>query len=128
MKRGFFFLVASLAILSAAPLSAEVSMVPLGVPSTPGRPPGEVVASAINASGLVVGHYLTDDEYVWAFTWTRSRGFSLFMENAFAADVNDHGDIVGHYYACPPPLPDQESSCPRRGFLWDADTGVVDLG
>jgi uncharacterized membrane protein len=61
-------------------------------------------------------------------TWSRERGFTLLLETAVARDVNDCGDIVGHYWACPPPLPHDGTNCAQGGFLWDAETGFVNLG
>jgi uncharacterized membrane protein len=91
-----------------------------------------VFAAAINAHGQVVGEYRFADgrgDHLWAYTWSRARGFTVLMENAAATDINDHGQIVGYRYLCDPPLPKEGHPCAgQHGFLWDPETGFVDLG
>lgn len=85
------------------------------------------VPMALNNKGQVVG-FITSNAPVGfsAFTWTRDGGFQMLLENAVATDINNRGDITGHRYECTR-FP-WGQSCATRGFLWDAQTGFVDLG
>ena len=109
-------------------------MIQMGTPEGPdagGATWATVEPRAINAHGEVVGLYertLDTGVYRSAFRWTAQRGFTIITENADAVDINDNGDVVGYFYPCAPPVPNEESPCRIRGFLWSASRGFVDLG
>jgi hypothetical protein len=138
MTRSWFALIAVFVAvassMTSAQLNAAVETIDLGMPATPaGATELRLSPVAINAHGAVAGSFLWSDEngseHMWAFTWTRGRGFTILMTNAAAIDINDHGDVVGYRYPCPPPLPEEGNSCDQqRGSLWSTRSGFVDLG
>ncbi len=72
-------------------------------------------AEAINNRGEVVG--VAGDR---PFIWTASTGAEPFLGDfvGTALDINDRGEVVGHYATAGPP----------GGFLWSRQSGFVDLG
>jgi hypothetical protein len=143
MSRTFPVLVALLLGIASSATSARLqpgaSAVLPGTPRSPGGGATEsahVAPTAINAQGRVVGTYtwypeadFDGPENRWAFVWSRERGFTVIAQNAEALDINDVGQVVGQYWACQPPMPEEGSPCERaRGFLWSAARGFVDLG
>jgi hypothetical protein len=123
----------------SAQLGSSIDTVLLGTPRSPGGGATEsahVSPRAINARGQVVGTYTSyleaefgGPEHRWAFVWSRTRGFTVIAENAEAQDINDQGQVVGQYWPCQPPMPEEGSPCEDpRGFLWSATRGFVDLG
>jgi hypothetical protein len=144
MPRSFLlFLPAFLVVIGSSHTSAQlnsgIDIVLLGTPKSPGGGATEsanMLPNAINARGEVAGTYMWCEEpefggceHRWAFMWSRTRGFTVIAENAEALDINDQGQVVGHYWPCQPPMPEEGNPCDNpRGFLWSASRGFVDLG
>jgi uncharacterized membrane protein len=80
--------------------------------------------TAINNRGEVAGYAgPTGDSFGYdAFVWTRATGFQLIAEEAIALAINNRGDVIGHRMEC------EGFSCAPTGFLWNARTGLTDLG
>jgi uncharacterized membrane protein len=102
---------------STAPPGARVEVFDLGTPYAG----GSTEPQAINASGAVVGTARPAMGGESAFIWTRSDGFTIIAENAVATDINERSDVVGWTNTC-------YYACPSRGFIWNALTGLRDLG
>lgn len=102
--------------------SPTVATIELGTPEAD----SQFGAIAINASGVVVGTLARDgqvgDRRFAVYTWTRSGGFRLILDNAMARDINDSGVVVGSWRFC------ADDSCLPRGFVWTPAAGVRDLG
>src|SRR3954463_4121614 len=89
-----------------------------------GTPEGRFVeVRGMNDHGAVVGDaWSAISEQAVPILWTRKDGFQKFLGevNGFATDINDAGTIVGLTI---PPIGESVF-----GFVWNADTGMTDLG
>jgi hypothetical protein len=116
-----------LALVIVAALAGSAGAQPLRVEAIDiGEPEANSAfgAAAINSHGVVVGTLARLDRTINRFavyTWTRSGGFRLIVENAEARDINDKGVIVGNHF-------DAERTWPPRGFRWSPSNGFRDLG
>ena len=83
---------------------------------------------AINPRGHVAGFMWLPDGRIQAFLWTPEGGIQELdtrtglLDQSFASDVNDAGQVVGLASAVDPR--DQGS---EWAFYWDAESGMVDL-
>jgi probable HAF family extracellular repeat protein len=83
-------------------------------------------ADAVNCDRVVVGTaYLPGDEVGHAFIWRSGTMTDMSLlgvvgSESGASDVNDRGQVVGYYTGV--------SGSPSRAFIWDAASGMIDLG
>jgi hypothetical protein len=118
---------ALLAAITSAETRAQqgptVQMIGLGTP--PGG--GFTRAVAINKHGVIAGSIIfgggEGGENSRAFTWTRSGGYRIVLENADIVDINDLGQVVGKRRHCA-----YDESCDPRGYMWSPSADAVDLG
>ncbi len=89
-------------------------------------------ASRINSSGQVVGSAFTSTGQRHAFLWQNGTMIDLGTlpgdNNSTASDINDAGQVVGHSRLL---IYDEFGNLIAvydRAFLWDAATGMHDLG
>jgi probable HAF family extracellular repeat protein len=76
-------------------------------------------ATAINASGQVVGFWGNINAAIWEGGARRDLGALPGFGSCFAQAINDMGQVVG---AC------LGADFTSRAFLWTADTGMTNLG
>ena len=103
---------------SVAPLECEITDL--------GRITGYGGAAAINDEGHVVGWtYSAADARSTAFIWSPEKGRTsipaLEGKKSRAYDINDKGQVVGHFDELGKKTPD-------RAFIWDEETGLTELG
>jgi probable HAF family extracellular repeat protein len=87
---------------------------------------GQTFPIAINNRGQVVGSATNAAGRQGAFVWSRRDGFRIILDNAFATDINDHGDVVGIWIRCAPTPNGQH--CDTLGFIWSERERFRDLG
>lgn len=86
----------------------------------------ESYGSDINNLGQVIGRSLTESSESHVYLWTENAGMAELntlglLENVRGLYFNDLGQIAGTHSS--QPHPDVS-----RAFLWDASTGIIDLG
>jgi probable HAF family extracellular repeat protein len=84
---------------------------------------GTSYALGINASGTVVGYYISVETEVRPFVWTQSGGMqdigTLGGQGGVASGINDAGEVVGWA---------NTASGQVHAFRWNAKNGMKDLG